>query len=84
MLCCNTNEQTKRKSKPMEKILITGANGFLGQHLTLNLTNTGFLVVATGRGDSRLPKGNFEYQSLELTNKAAVGDLLSSHSEERE
>lgn len=62
----------------MEKILITGANGFLGQHLTLNLTNTGFLVVATGRGDSRLPKGNFEYQSLELTNKAAVGDLLSN------
>ena len=61
----------------MEKILITGANGFLGQHLTLKLSKAGYHVVATGRGNSRIPEGNFDYHSLELTDKDAVNRLLN-------
>lgn len=38
------------------KVLITGANGFLGQHLIrLLLEQTGCSIVAAGRGESRLP-----------------------------
>jgi len=39
----------------MEKILVTGANGFVGQHLIMVLAERGYQVIATGRGASRLP-----------------------------
>ncbi len=49
-------------------ILITGANGFLGQHLSLYLANKGFKVVAVSRGEAKLPlQKNITYYSLELT-----------------
>jgi uncharacterized protein YbjT (DUF2867 family) len=36
------------------KILITGANGFLGQHLIQHLSyNSHYSIYATGRGESR-------------------------------
>ena len=44
----------------MSKILITGANGFLGQHLTITLSKIDNEVVATGRGACRLPEGKYE------------------------
>lgn len=61
----------------MEKILVTGANGFLGQHLTLTLCKAGYKVIATGRGHCRIPGGTFEYRSLDLTGRLAVGNLLT-------
>ncbi|MBL0882151.1 MAG: SDR family oxidoreductase [Chitinophagaceae bacterium] len=50
------------------KILVTGANGFTGMHLCINLVNKGFDVFALGRGDRKLPilDGLF-YYSVELT-----------------
>jgi dTDP-4-dehydrorhamnose reductase len=56
----------------MEKILITGANGLLGQHLIKLLLQEGYLVVAAGRGPSRLPfaKGeNFVYYTADITDE---------------
>ena len=61
----------------MSKILITGANGFLGQHLTITLSKTDNKVIATGRGASRLPAGKYEYRSAELTNPTAVKYLIN-------
>ncbi|MBC7720619.1 MAG: SDR family oxidoreductase, partial [Pedobacter sp.] len=59
------------------KILITGANGFLGQHLCTSLANKGFDVVATSRGDCRIDNRNgIKYQSVDVTKKSAVIKIL--------
>jgi dTDP-4-dehydrorhamnose reductase len=53
------------------KVLITGANGLLGQHLTRLLLDKNYQVVATSRGESRLPfqpSGNYTYREMDITN----------------
>jgi dTDP-4-dehydrorhamnose reductase len=53
------------------KVLITGANGLLGQHLTKLLLDKNYQVVATSRGESRLPfepSGNYTYYSMDVAN----------------
>ncbi|BAV08078.1 dTDP-4-dehydrorhamnose reductase [Filimonas lacunae] len=60
------------------KVLVTGANGFLGQHLCLHLDKAGFSVAATGRGDSRLPFAFSQiYYPADLTSREEVADLVS-------
>ncbi len=63
----------------MKKILITGANGFLGQHLCVNLQNKGYNIVATGRGNCRVPCKNLLYHAGELTDSKEVTLLLNTH-----
>lgn len=70
------NDSKRKFIETMSKILITGANGFLGQHLTITLGKTGNEVVATGRGRCRLPDGKYQYRTAELTNKTEVEHLL--------
>ena len=61
----------------MKKIVLTGANGFLGQHLTLFLAAYDYKVFTTGRGDCRIPvKKPFEYFGIDLTDKAAVQEMI--------
>ena len=63
------------------KILITGANGLLGQHLTAELAGLGYEVVATGKGPSRLPSGNhpgLTYLEMDFTNDAQVQQVMSA------
>ena len=62
----------------MKKILITGANGFLGQHLALHLHQRSYEVFATSRGPSRLPSSVIKYASAELTKPAEVDRLLDA------
>ena len=53
------------------KVLITGANGLLGQHLTRLLLDKNYQVVATSRGESRLPfepSDNYIYHSMDIAN----------------
>lgn len=53
------------------KVLITGANGLVGQHLIKLLLDRNYQVVATGRGESRLPfepSGNFTYHEMDVAN----------------
>lgn len=57
------------------KVLITGANGFLGHYLTGQLLAKRIAVIATGKGDCRLPYADnplFQYQSLDFTDPEAV------------
>ena len=61
----------------MRSVLITGANGFLGQHLCLYLAKEGYLVIATGKGPCRLPNQEaFIYEVMDLTDKSAVNAIL--------
>lgn len=64
------------------KILITGANGFLGHYLVEQLLEKGFEVIATGRGESRLPfhgKPGFTYAPMDFTNMYDVHDVFSKY-----
>ena len=61
------------------KILVTGANGLLGQHLVKLLVAEGYQVVATGRGDNRLPSSlaaQCVYYDIDITDEWAVHELF--------
>lgn len=65
------------------KILITGSNGLLGQHLVKMLTETTpHEVVATGKGICRLPftaTPLFNYHPLDITDGVAVQTFMKLH-----
>lgn len=65
----------------MKKILITGSNGLLGQKLVYALLKREDVrVIATSSGDNRLVKnGGYIYESLDITNKAAVQRIYEKH-----
>lgn len=59
-------------------ILVTGANGFLGQHLTQYLTNLQYTLIAAGRGPRRIPSQiAINYYSVELTDEQAVNNIVT-------
>lgn len=60
------------------KVLITGANGFLGYYLVQRLLDMRYTVIATGKGDCRLPfiHENFEYAAMDFTDPFAVHDVF--------
>ena len=67
------------------KVLITGANGFLGHYLVKQLLEKGYEVIATGRGVSRLPfdgRPGFTYASMDFTNMYDVHDVFSTYQPE--
>jgi dTDP-4-dehydrorhamnose reductase len=52
------------------KILITGANGLLGQHLIGQLLDKDYNILATSKGESRLPfteSNKYRYHELDIT-----------------
>ncbi len=65
------------------KILITGSNGLLGQHLVkMLIETTPYQVVATGKAHCRLPftaSALFNYYSLDITDGVAVQTFLKLH-----
>lgn len=63
----------------MKKVLITGANGLLGQKLIdLYLTKQDRTVIGTGVGPCRHDrKGSFKYEELDITNEADVMALIT-------
>jgi len=65
----------------MQKILITGSNGLLGQKLVYKLKNNPALqLIATARGENRLVnKDGYTYEALDITNEADVQRVLSAY-----
>jgi dTDP-4-dehydrorhamnose reductase len=64
------------------KILVTGANGFLGYYLCDLLTNAGLDVLATSRGSCRLPFSSrpcFKYESLDFTDQQRTAQLIMAY-----
>jgi len=63
----------------MKKVLITGANGFLGQHLVNLLLKKGYEVIAVAKGESRLPfkaSEKFRYYEVDITNDFLLHAVL--------
>jgi len=63
-------------------ILVTGANGFLGYYLISQLLNENYTVIATGKGDCRLPykdKAGFVYEPMDFTDPFAVHDIFEKY-----
>lgn len=57
------------------KVLITGANGFVGYYVTKLLLEKEYEVIATGRGECRLPFSNntqFSYFDMDFTDADSV------------
>lgn len=64
------------------RILITGANGFLGNYLTRLLIQKGHHVIATGKGVCRLSimeSEKFHYEEMDFTNSIAVNKVISKY-----
>lgn len=59
------------------KILITGANGLLGQKLVKQLLNDKDIeLLATSRGESRILLKEVAYQSMDVENKGQVKEVI--------
>ncbi|HWR33712.1 MAG TPA: SDR family oxidoreductase [Chitinophagaceae bacterium] len=67
------------------KVLLTGANGFLGYYLTGQLLSKGYDVIATGKGKCRLTYDsmkNFIYIPMDFTNPFVVHDVFEKFNPE--
>lgn len=67
------------------KILITGANGFLGYYLTELLLRQDQMVIATGKEQCRLPfhdRPRFLYEEMDFTDTRSVRKVLLKHQPE--
>ena len=62
----------------MQKILITGANGLLGQKLIARYDqNPNVQAIATGIEESRLGHGNYAYHTMDITSAEDVDRVIS-------
>ena len=63
----------------MVKILVTGANGLLGQHLVKLLTENEYTVIATGKGPCRVEQPDeqrFRYYPADLTYPLSLHEIF--------
>ncbi len=66
-------------------ILVTGANGFLGHYLVEQLLTKGYTVIATAKGECRLPylqNEKFIYETMDFSDPYSVHDVFEKHEPE--
>lgn len=65
----------------MEKILVTGSNGLLGQKLTdLYLNRDDRQLIATSSGANRHPiSSGYVYEEMDITDELQVRDVIEKH-----
>jgi dTDP-4-dehydrorhamnose reductase len=63
------------------KVLVTGANGLLGQELIDVLIRKNYQVIATSKGPSRLREyaGKITYEDLDITDGLASHEVITRH-----
>ncbi len=60
------------------KIIITGSNGYLGQHLTDFLSKRNFDLIALSRGENKnIITPNLNYFQIDLTNKESIKEIIT-------
>ncbi len=67
------------------RVLLTGANGFLGYYLVELLLQHGHDVIATGRGECKLPfqlHSSFHYVVMDFTDPYRVHDVFQHYQPE--
>ena len=64
----------------MMKVLITGANGLLGQKLVQLLSDEQVAFLATSQGSSRIQTAGISYLSLDVVNREEVIQVISEYS----
>lgn len=62
--------QPKRATQPIGRVLVLGADGFIGRHIAFALRRQGVRVLASARRTSRLQAMGFETLRANLTDKA--------------
>jgi dTDP-4-dehydrorhamnose reductase len=63
----------------MKKVLVTGANGLLGQHLINTLLKNEYTVIGIGKNSCRLPfakHAHFIYYDCDITDEMAVYNVF--------
>src|SRR6187200_3150973 len=61
------------------KILVTGANGFLGYYIVEQLLAKKYSVIAPGKGECRLPfthNLNFQWITMDFTDPFSIHDVF--------
>ena len=64
------------------KILVTGANGFLGYYIVEQLLAKKYSVIATGKGECRLPFThdlNFQWLTMDFTDPFSIDDVFENN-----
>lgn len=64
-------------SNTMKKILVTGANGFIGQYVVENLVNSGYSVLAFDRHDKIAVSENVEIFRGDVRDFVAVNEAVA-------
>lgn len=65
------------------RVLVTGANGFLGNYLLSELLKEKHEVIATGKGDCRIKRNEaFVYEGMDFTNAHLVKNVFSIYKPE--
>jgi len=70
----------------MKKVLVTGANGFLGKHLVSLLLQKGYHVTAVAKGENRLPvkaSEGFRYYDVDITDDFLLHRVMEKEAPQR-